>query len=138
MSKSKEEKLLPNSIKKSQQDILREFLLDEYTEFELTDSPLLKLGLPNKETYKKIIALFKKGINKNEIAKFCVDLDGLYSEYVEYCSNHLYTIPLLTRQQFSRKLSRMTLLDDMRELVLFRYSRKQIKFVFPLLKKNKI
>lgn len=124
-------------IRRTQADIVREFLLDEYVEFEMSESSLLTDEPPVKSTYKKIIDAFKKGNNQSEIARFCVEVNELFKEYLEYCSNHLYQTNILSKRQFVFCLRKLTLLNDMREVIMFRYSRKQIKYVFPLLKRKK-
>jgi hypothetical protein len=126
----------PNELQKK---IVVEFLDNSFDFFETCESRLTRFGVPTKSTYQKIVNLFKKAVPNIglDVRSMSVELEVLYEAYRYFCSDHLYTLPLLKRQQFSRCLKMLTLHQDHRELIIYRYSRKQYLYVFPLPKKLK-
>lgn len=128
-----------NTTAQAQKKIVIEFLEDNFGFFEITKSSLLQHGLPVKSTYLKILKLFKKHVPGgmiNEVKKMSANIDSLFLAYIEYNAQKMYKVQTLKRKQFSRVLNSLTLIDDGREIVIYRSGRNQNLFVFPLPKKN--
>ena len=126
MTKMQEEKLRIRTV--------YDFLEAKFGYFENESDKLKSFGIPVKATFSKIIKLFKKrvpGLSK-EVQGMCVEIEVLYNNYRYFLSDNRYTIKPVKRQQFSRMLNALSLNKNHREIVIFRYGRRQTRYVFPL------
>lgn len=119
---------------KAQKDIVRDFLDNTFGFFEISEGKIVKYGTPVKGTYLSLIKLYKKHVPGlyEEVKRMSVEVKKLYLLYQDYHVSNRFQGSILKRQQFSRVLNELSLMEDGREIIIYRRGRDQNLFVFPL------